>query len=56
MADDEDLSIVDLIRQIRLFQLEEVCLFDRLIVALAAEDNPICPYKRNDAPFLIEIH
>ena len=40
MADDEDLSIVDLIRQIRLFQLEEVRLFDRLIVALAAEDNP----------------
>jgi len=40
MADDEDLSIVDLIRQICLFQLEEVHLFDRLIVALAAEDNP----------------
>jgi len=40
MADDGDLSIAELIRRIRLFQLEEDRLFDRLIVALAAKDNP----------------
>jgi len=40
MSDNEDLSVVDLIRRIRRIQLEENRLIDQLIVAVAARNNP----------------